>query len=65
MILLLLMDIIQSLFGKRSKTVSTARRLLDYFSSHRDPYPMKLETFPVLCAVLKHLRHVSWKQQVR
>lgn len=27
----------------------TARRMFDYFASHREPYPMKLETFRLMC----------------
>jgi hypothetical protein len=27
----------------------TARRMFDYFVSHREPYPMKLETFRLMC----------------
>ncbi|WP_407252064.1 plasmid replication initiator TrfA [Klebsiella pneumoniae] len=48
---------------KYRKLSPTARRLFDYFSSHRDPYPMKLETFRLMCGSETSTPR-KWKQQV-
>jgi hypothetical protein len=41
----------------------TARRLFDYVASHREPYPIKLETFRELCGSDSD-RINKWKEQV-
>lgn len=48
---------------KYRKLSPTARRLFDYFSSHRDPFPMKLETFRLMCGSETSTPR-KWKQQV-
>ena len=37
------------IWEKYRKLSPTARRMFDYFSSHREPYPLKLETFRLMC----------------
>ncbi|EFE6523783.1 TrfA protein [Escherichia coli] len=51
------------IWEKYRKLSPTARRLFDYFSSHRDPYPMKLETFRLMCGSETSASR-KWKQQV-
>ena len=41
----------------------TARRMFDYFSSHRQPYPLKLETFRLMCGS-QSTRPKKWREQV-
>lgn len=40
----------------------TARRLFDYFASHKEPYPLKLETFRLMCGS-DSARLKKWKEQ--
>ena len=40
----------------------TARRMFDYFVSHREPYPMKLETFRLMCGSDSN-RLKKWTEQ--
>jgi hypothetical protein len=48
---------------KYRKLSPTARRLFDYFASHREPYPMKLETFRLMCGS-ESARLNKWREQV-
>lgn len=48
---------------KYRKLSPTARRLFDYFGSHRDPYPMTLEKFRLMCGS-ETATPRKWKQQV-
>lgn len=42
----------------------TARRLFDYFASHQKPYPLKLETFRLMCGS-DSSRSNKWAEQSR
>lgn len=48
---------------KYRKLSPTARRLFDYFGSHREPYPMKLDTFKLMCGSESD-RLKKWREQV-
>ncbi|EGB4506693.1 TrfA protein [Salmonella enterica] len=48
---------------KYRKLSPTARRLFDYFGSHREPYPMKLDTFKLMCGSDSD-RIKKWREQV-
>lgn len=48
---------------KYRKLTPTARRLFDYFASHQDPYPVKLETFRLMCGSTS-ARPKKWREQV-
>ncbi|HDQ6541839.1 TPA: replication initiator protein A [Escherichia coli O146:H28] len=48
---------------KYRKLSPTARRLFDYFGSHREPYPMKLDTFKMMCGSESD-RLKKWREQV-
>lgn len=40
----------------------TARRMFDYFVSHKEPYPLKLETFRLMCGS-DSARPKKWREQ--
>lgn len=42
----------------------TARRLYDYFASHRNPRPLPLETFRLMCGSDSH-RDKKWREQAK
>lgn len=42
----------------------TARRLFDYFVTHQKPYPLKLETFRLMCGS-ESTRKNKWAEQAR
>lgn len=48
---------------KYRKLSPTARRLFDYFASHREPFPIKLETFRLMCGS-DSVRPKKWREQV-
>lgn len=48
---------------KYRKLSPIARRLFDYFSSHKEPFPMKLESFRLMCGS-ETAAPRKWKQQV-
>lgn len=48
---------------KYRKLAPTARRMFDYFATHREPFPMKLETFRLMCGS-DSTREKKWKEQV-
>lgn len=50
-------------WDKYRKLSPTARRLFDYFGSHREPYPMKLDTFKMMCGSESD-RLKKWREQV-
>ena len=50
-------------WDKYRKLSPTARRMFDYFSSHRQPYPLKLETFRLMCGS-QSTRPKRWREQV-
>ncbi|EKP8508661.1 TrfA protein [Escherichia coli] len=45
------------------KLSPTARRMFDYFASHKEPYPLKLETFRLMCGS-ESTRAKKWREQV-
>ncbi|EHU2785828.1 replication initiator protein A, partial [Acinetobacter baumannii] len=51
------------IWEKYRKLSPTARRMFDYFSSHREPYPLKLETFRLMCGS-DSTRVKKWREQV-
>lgn len=51
------------IWEKYRKLSPTARRLFDYFGSHRDPFPMPLEKFRLMCGS-ETATPRKWKQQV-
>jgi len=48
---------------KYRKLPPIARRMFDYFSTHREPHPMRLETFRLICGS-DSAQPRKWKQQV-
>lgn len=48
---------------KYRKLTPTARRMFDYFATHRKPYPLKLETFRLICGS-DSVRSKKWREQV-
>lgn len=48
---------------KYRKLSPTARRMLDYFASHQEPYPLKLETLRLMCGS-DSTRVKKWREQV-
>lgn len=46
------------------KLSPTARRMFDYFSTHREPFPLKLETFRLICGS-DSARENKWREQVK
>jgi hypothetical protein len=51
------------IWEKYRKLSPTARRMFDYFASHQEPYPMKLETFRLMCGS-ESTRLNKWREQV-
>lgn len=51
------------MWDKYRKLAPTARRMFDYFATHREPFPMKLETFRLMCGS-ESTRPKKWKEQV-
>nr|QDL89352.1 Plasmid replication initiator protein TrfA [Sym plasmid] len=51
------------IWEKYRKLTPTARRMFDYFASHQEPYPMKLETFRLMCGS-QSARPKKWREQV-
>ena len=41
----------------------TARRMFDYFATHKEPFPLKLETFRLMCGS-DSTRPKKWREQV-
>lgn len=52
------------LWSKYRKLSPTARRMYDYFSTHQKPYPLKLETFRLICGS-ESVREKKWAEQSR
>lgn len=48
---------------KYRKLTPTARRMFDYFATHKQPYPLKLETFRLMCGS-DSKRPKKWREQV-
>jgi hypothetical protein len=46
------------------KLSPTARRMFDYFSTHREPFPLKLDTFRRICGS-DSIRDNKWREQVK
>lgn len=51
------------IWEKYRKLSPTPRRLFDYFASHKEPYPLKLETFRLMCGS-DSTRQKKWREQV-
>lgn len=51
------------IWEKYRKLTPTARRMFDYFASHQEPFPMKLETFRLMCGS-QSARPKKWREQV-
>lgn len=49
-------------WDKYRKLSPTARRMFDYFSTHKEPFPLKLETFRLMCGS-DSTREKKWKEQ--
>ena len=47
---------------KYSQLSPTARRMFDYFVSHKEPFPLKLETFRLMCGS-DSARLKKWREQ--
>jgi len=52
------------IWEKYCKLSSTARRMYDYLGSHKEPHPLKLETFRQLCGSTSEIPY-KWRQQVK
>lgn len=52
----------KSVWEKYRKLSPTARRMFDYFASHKEPYPLKLETFRLMCGS-DSTRAKKWREQ--
>jgi len=50
------------IWEKYRKLTPIARRLFDYFASHKEPYPMNLETFRLMCGS-ESTRVKKWREQ--
>lgn len=48
---------------KYQKLTPTARRMFDYFATHKEPFPLKLETFRLICGS-DSTRPKKWREQV-
>ena len=48
---------------KYRKLSPTARRMFDYFATHKEPYPLKVETFRLMCGS-DSTRPKKWLEQV-
>jgi hypothetical protein len=51
------------IWEKYRKLSPTARRMFDYFASHKEPFPLKLETFRLMCGS-ESTRPKKWREQV-
>lgn len=51
------------IWDKYRKLTPTARRMFDYFASHQEPFPLKLETFRLMCGS-DSARMKKWREQV-
>lgn len=51
------------MWDKYRKLAPTARRMFDYFATHKEPFPMKLETFRLMCGS-ESTRPKKWREQV-
>ena len=51
------------IWDKYRKLSPTARRMFDYFASHKEPFPLKLETFRLMCGS-ESTRAKRWREQV-
>lgn len=51
------------IWDKYRKLSPTARRMFDYFASHKEPFPLKLETFRLMCGS-ESTRAKKWREQV-
>ncbi|ELJ8710408.1 replication initiator protein A [Vibrio cholerae] len=51
------------IWDKYRKLSPTARRMFDYFASHKEPFPLKLETFRLMCGS-QSTRAKKWREQV-
>ena len=51
-------------WSKYRKLRPITRRLFDYLASHREPYPLKLETFRLICGSESE-RPAKWKEQTK
>lgn len=51
------------IWDKYRELSPTARRMFDYFSSHKHPFPLKLETFRLMCGS-ESTRPKKWREQV-
>jgi hypothetical protein len=51
-------------WSKYRKLRPITRRLFDYLASHREPYPLKLETFRLICGSESE-RAAKWKEQTK
>nr|WP_080344423.1 plasmid replication initiator TrfA [Xanthomonas oryzae] len=49
-------------WNKYRKLKPITRRLFDYLASHKEPYPLKLETFRLMCGSESE-RPAKWKEQ--
>jgi TrfA protein len=51
-------------WSKYRKLRPITRRLFDYLASHKEPYPLKLETFRLICGSDSE-RPAKWKEQTK
>jgi hypothetical protein len=51
-------------WGKYRKLTPIARRLFDYFASHKQPFPLRLDTFRLMCGSETE-RLAKWKEQTK
>ncbi|OLL27284.1 TrfA protein [Burkholderia sp. SRS-W-2-2016] len=51
-------------WSKYRKLKPITRRLFDYLASHKEPYPLKLETFRLICGSESE-RAAKWKEQTK
>jgi hypothetical protein len=51
-------------WSKYRKLKPITRRLFDYLASHKEPYPLKLETFRLICGSESE-RAAKWKEQAK
>ncbi|WP_367899705.1 plasmid replication initiator TrfA [Xanthomonas oryzae] len=52
------------IWSKYRKLKPITRRLFDYLASHKEPYPLKLETFRLICGSESE-RAAKWKEQTK
>lgn len=51
------------IWDKYRKLSPIARRMFDYFSTHKEPFPIKLESFRLMCGS-ESTRPKKWREQV-